>query len=76
MMNRRQFLISTTTIAATTCFETTGNAQQMAVCDYSQSSSNGFNLDGGWLNPGPFRSTRIMNFAVDRKSFLDRGWTY
>jgi hypothetical protein len=51
------------------------SAQQKYTCGYVETSSNGFSLTNGWLNPGPFRNTRIMDFGIDRQSFLDRGWT-
>jgi hypothetical protein len=75
-MRRRHFLISSTSLGASLLLAETSNAQQKYTCNYLQTSSNGFSLtDNGWLNPGPFRNTRIMDFGIDRQSFRDRGWT-
>jgi hypothetical protein len=74
-MRRRHFLISSTAFGASILFAENGNAQRVYTCDYVPTLSNGFSLTDGWLNPGPFRTQRVMDFGIDRKSFLDRGWT-
>lgn len=76
MLKRRHFLISCATAGATLLLTRKGYAQQRYSCNYVQTSSNGFNLvENGWLNPGPFRDTRLMDFGIDRRSFTERGWT-
>ncbi len=75
-IKRRHFLISSAAISTTFLLKNKGYAQQIYSCNYVKTSSNGFNLnENGWLNPGPFRNTRVMDFGIDRQSFLDRGWT-
>jgi Matrixin len=74
-MRRRHFLISSTALGASILFAENGNAQRAYTCNYVSTSSNGFSLTDSWLNPGPFRTQRVMDFGIDRQSFLDRGWT-
>jgi hypothetical protein len=51
------------------------SAPQTYNCEYVQTSSNVFSLRDSWLNSGPFRTQRVMDFGIDRQSFQDRGWT-
>lgn len=75
-MKRRHLLIASASLGATLLLESKGYAQQKYSCGYVQTSSNGFNLvENGWLNPGPFRNSRVMDFGVDRQSFRSRGWS-
>lgn len=74
-MRRRHFLISSAALDTSILFAENGNAQRVYTCDYVQTSSNGFSLTDSWLNPGPFRTQRVMDFGIDRQSFRDRGWS-
>lgn len=76
MMKRRRFLVSSAAMGAIFLLQRNSDAQQRFSCNYVRTSSNGFSLtENGWLNPGPFRNTRVMDFGIDRQSFRDRGWT-
>ena len=76
-MKRRHFLISSIALSSSLLLAETriGNAQQVFSCGYVKTSNNGFSLTDGWLNDRPFRTQRVMDFGIDRQSFLDRGWT-
>lgn len=74
-MKRRHFLLSSATLGTSLLLSEASSAQQTYSCGYVQTSSNGFSLTDGWLNPGPFSDKRVMDFGIDRSSFRDRGWT-
>lgn len=74
-MRRRHFLISSAALGTSILLAENGSAQQTYSCGYVKTSDNGFSLTDGWLNESPFRSTRLMDFGIDRQSFRDRGWT-
>ena len=69
-------MISSTAIGATFLLKNKVYAQQTYGCGYVQTSGNSFNLaENGWLNDSPFSTNRVMDFGIDRQSFIDRGWT-
>ena len=75
-IKRRHFLISSTAMGATFLFKNKGYAQQVYGCNYVRTPNNGFSLvENGWLNDFPISTKRVMDFGIDRQSFLDRGWT-
>lgn len=78
MHDRRRFIKSVTAAGFAFGCCSTGRTQEKEVarCGYDPTDiEGGFRLTGGWLNPGPFSTSRSMNFAIDRTSFLDRGWS-